>query len=235
MKTPRALPRLPFLTAGLRALALAGLLAVAGCDGAPEPGTPGAAAHQLGQAAQAGQADQILAVTTALTRERLTDLHGKISGQRAAIANEYPPDARGATRLTYPEGVMEAESPEALFTVLIQPWLSGLDRDGEGLVYGLGPQSVRMDGEAVAYVSTRGGEMLKFTREGEAWVTTAFEDALKLNLDRAEKNQVTLENNLLVFKELARRAAKQAEEGAAGEAAGEGEAAGDGAGQAPSP
>lgn len=190
-------------------LLVAGLtLALWSCAGEPEPGTPEAAAHALGLALQGGKPEAVLALTTKGTHERLDRLYQKITVQRGAIEQRYPEDARGATKLTYPEGVFEADSAEALFGVLITPWLEKLER-GEGLLYGMSARSVRMDGDAVALVSTRAGELLRLEKTDEGWKTDAFEAALQVNLDRVHKNQITLENNLMVFAAMEKRAAKK--------------------------
>lgn len=213
------------------------LATTAGCGGPPEPGTPEAAAYHLGEVLNAGEPAAVLPLTTEETQRRLSALHAQLATQREAIQTEYPEDQRGGTKLTYPEGALQAKTPEALFAILIGPWMKGLAK-GEGLLYGLGARSVRMESDTVALVSTRAGELLRFEKAGDDWKLAALEVPLQANLDRAKKNQVALENNLLVFNALKAREAKKKpsspkpDEGAP---SGEGATPPGGEGQPPSP
>lgn len=211
------------------AVLLACLLAVLGaaCEENRDPTTPDGALHRLRDALLARDAAALLEMASPATHRHLAELHALLEGQARRFAQDYPGEHRPAAERTYPEAVLRAKDPAALFAALIEPQLAKLDRS-PGLRYGLsavGPPTVEGDRATVA---TRGGETIEFVRgEDGRWRTTAFEQQLEANLARARLNQQTLEENLQVFAELRRRAAAK---GSTAEAGGEPGATAQGAG-----
>ncbi len=206
-------------------LCLLAFLPLAGCEENRDPATPDGALHQLRDAVSAHDAAALLSLSSAATRKHLEELHALVQGQAGRIAKDYPDEHRTAARGAYPAGVLEAADAPALFAALVGPQLEKLEAS-PGLRWGLtslGAPSI--DGER-ASVSTQSGETLEFVREDGQWKTTAFEQQFQSNVNRLKLNQQTLDENLAVFQELARRAAaKQAAEAGAGAAPGSGPAA----------
>jgi hypothetical protein len=221
------------MRAVLALLCLLAFLPLAGCEENRDPATPDGALHQLRDAVLAHDAAALLALSSAETRKHLDELHALVKGQATRIAKDYPPEHQQAARSAYPAGVLEAADAPALFAALVGPQLDKLEPT-KGLRWGLtslGAPSI--DGDR-ASVSTQSGETLEFVREDGQWRTTAFEQHLQANVNRLKLNQQTLDENLAVFQELARRAAaKQAAEAGAAAAPGSGPAAASGPARSP--
>lgn len=213
---------MPTLPAGLRALSLLLLMALAlplgGCEENLDPATPDGALHLLRDAVVQGDVAAVLAYSTQATRDHLAALHTVLKDQRIAIGEKYPDDQRTAARAAFPEGVLEAKDAAELFAALVKPEIENLDR-GPGLKFGLTALGAPSISGERATVPTQSGETVEFVLEDGKWKTTAFERALEQNLNRAKLNQQTLEENLKVFEELKRR--EEAKKKAAEEAAAE--------------
>lgn len=199
--------------AGL-ALTLVWVLAMAGCQENRDPATADGTLHVFRDALMKKDGPAILSHCSAATLAQLKELHALLRVQAQTIQAEYPAEHKVAAKAAYPPGVLEAETPEALFAALVDRGLAELDTS-EGLGAGLIATAVAQADADHASVQTRAGETIDFAREGGAWKTTVFERELKARLAQATQFQQRLAGNLKVVAELNRL--QQLRQGKAGE------------------
>ena len=207
-RTSRPLPR-------LAGLAIALLLSLAACQENRDPATADGTLHVFRDAVMKKDGPAILGHCTAATLAQLKELHAVVRAQSQVIQSEYPAEHKVAAKAAYPPGVLEAETPEALFAALMDRGLAELDTS-EGLGAGLIATAVTQSDADHASVQTRAGEAIDFAREGGVWKTTVFEKELKARLAQATQFQQTLTENLKVVAELNRL--QQLRQGKPGEA-----------------
>ena len=201
-------------------MALAALLAVAGCEENLDVATPDGALHRLRNAVAKKDAPAILDSCSAETLKLVKELHGLIAAQAATVGTVYPEEHRVAARASYPAGLVEAKSPEALFSALLESGLKELN-SSPGLSFGMTTQGKPSINGDHASVTSQAGEAFEFTLEGGAWKSTAFEREVSAAINHARLHQQTLDENLKVVAALTRfEALKKAREaeGAAGSA-----------------
>lgn len=182
------------------------LVCLVGCEENLDPASPEGALHRLRDAVVAKDAAAILAASSATTHKSLAQLHTRLKALKQAVDDRYPDAHREAARAAFPKGVLEAQDSAALFAVLVDPQLQGLD-GGPGLGYGLSATGRPTVTNDRATVPTHSGETLEFVLEEGRWKTTVFERALEQNLNKVKLNEQTLAENLKVFEELKRREA----------------------------
>ena len=183
---------------------LAGVAFMMGCKENLDPRTPEGAMNQLRNALLQRDANALMDGASPKTHELLDALHKALAKQGKAVRETYPKKYREDARAAYPSGVLEAESPDALFAALIRLQLDKID-PSPGLTFGATPLGApRLDGDR-ATITTQAGEVIDFVLDGEIWKITVFERTLAQNLRQAKSNRRTLEHNLKVFKELERR------------------------------
>jgi hypothetical protein len=225
----------PGVGTSMRAFVVLSMLlcaALAGCKENRDPATPEGALHLLRDAVLARDPAALLAQSSSATHKQLEELHKLLQGQAQHIEHDYPAEQRTSAKAAYPAGVLEAADPPALFAVLVTPQLGQLGAP-DGVRWGLSALGIpAVDGDH-ASVSTQAGETLEFVREDGVWHTTAFEQSLQSDLNRARLNQQTLDENLTVFAELTRREAAKAAAAAAAPSSGSAPASAPAPGQSP--
>lgn len=206
----------------LRRILLLGVLAsaLAACEENLDPATPDGALHRLRNAVVKKDTPAILDACSAQTTALVKELHGLLVQQAGTIGTAYPESYRVAARASYPAGVLEAKSPEALFAALLEGSLKELNAT-PGLSYGLSAQGKpSVDGDH-ASVTSQAGETHEFVREGGVWKSTAFEREIGSLINHARLHQQTLDDNLKVVAELKRlEQVRQAGDAAPGSAPG---------------
>jgi hypothetical protein len=195
------------------------LLALAACEENLDVATPDGALHRLRNAVMKKDAPAILDSCSAQTTTLLKELFGIVSAQANVINTTYPEAHRVAARASYPPGMLEAKSPEALFGALLENGLKELNAS-PGLGFGMTAQGKpSVDGER-ASVTSQAGEAHEFVHENGVWKTTVFEREVSAAINHARLHQQTLDENLKVVAELARldqiKQARDAEAAAAG-------------------
>jgi hypothetical protein len=184
-------------------LGLATLLFAAACEENLDPATPDGALHRLRTAVVKKDAPAILEASSAQTRAFLKELQSLLAAQASTIGARYPEVHRVAARASYPPGVLEAQTPEALFAALLAGGLDQLDASA-GLAYGMSAQGrPSLDGDH-ASVTSQAGEAYEFVLEGGTWKSTLFEREISAHINHAKLHQQTLDENLKVVAELAR-------------------------------
>ena len=206
--SPRPRPR-------LKGFVLALLLTATGCQENRDPSTADGTLHVFRDAVMKKDGPAILGHCSAATTAQLKELHALVRAQAQTIQAEYPAEHKVAAKAAYPPGVLEAETPEALFAALMDRGLGELDTS-EGLGSGLTATAVTQSDADHASVQTRAGETVDFVRESGAWKTTVFEREIKARLNQATQFQQTLNENLKVVAELNRL--QQLRQGKPGEA-----------------
>lgn len=185
----------------MTALLLAGALLA--CEENLDPATPDGALHKLRNAVTKKDAPAILESCSAQTLASLKELHTLLTGQAQTINQTYPEEHRIAARASYPAGLLDAKSPEALFNVLLEGGLKDLNAS-PGLSFGMTAQGhPSIDGQH-ASVTSQAGEAYEFVLEGGAWKSTAFEREISGAINHARLHQQTMDENLKVIGELRR-------------------------------
>ena len=164
--------------------------------------------HQLRNAVLRQDTGQLLVLSSSETHDLLAKLHTLLKQQRAAIEERYPKEHQHAARLSYPKGALEAADTQALFAALVAGSFKELEtKRPNGLRFGLTSMGAPTIQDGRASVATESGETVKFVLEDEQWKTTVFQRSVESNLNSAQLNQQTLEENLKVIGEINRRAA----------------------------
>jgi hypothetical protein len=207
----------------LLALLLPLCVAAPGCEQSRDPKTVEGALTLLAEKAAAHDAAWLYENASARTRELTEQLHAELVAQKGVIDKKYDGAQKEAAKVAYPDELLAAEDPPALFAHLVKKELGGLDPADEGYIFGQrAAGSATIDGEK-ATIANQAGEQIPFVLEGGVWRTSAFEERLERNLGWAKENRKTLDKNLEVIAELERRAKAKAAKAAA-EAPAEGEA-----------
>jgi hypothetical protein len=196
-------PRRSDFVVRIRDLVLLLALTLVACQENRDPATPDGTLHFFRDAVMKKDGPAILSHCSAQTTVLLKELHGLLRTQVQSIQAEYPAEHKVAGRAAYPPGLLDAETPEALFAALMDRGLAELDTS-EGLGFGLSARNVVQVDADQATVQTRADETLDFVREGGGWKTTVFERELTARIHQARLYQQTMTENLKVVAELNR-------------------------------